>query len=391
MLISVSTRQTRPIGKLAFLVGALLAIAALAGCSGAGSEEQTSRRGPPGTADARAGRQQQRDVAAVPVETALARTGEISSYLNFNSTLETETAVDIFPQVGGRVEALYVEEGDSVEAGQVLLRLEDDELQVELREREINLTELEAAFKRTEPLFESNLINEQEYETRKFQLEEARLQVERARVRLAHTVVRAPVSGVITERPPQTQLGARVATGTKLFTMMNLDEMIARVFVPGKYLTTIAEDQPATLSSDFVPDQQFNGWVKRISPTVDPRSGTFKVTVGVRGNHQTLLPGLFVNVRLVTDTHENAVLLPKQAVVYEGGQRYVFVVKDQRAQKVRLESGYEDGNFVEALSGIQPGTPVIVLGQNGLKDDALVKVVNGERAETPEPLILSGE
>jgi membrane fusion protein (multidrug efflux system) len=174
-----------------------------------------------------------------------------------------------------------------------------------------------------------------------------------------------------------TQVGARVGTGTKLFSMVKLDEIVARVYVPGRYLPVVAENQPAVVTSEFLPDRSFKGWVKRISPVIDPKSGTFKVTVGVRSEKPSELPpGLFVGVRVITDTRDAAVLIPKRAVVYEGGERYVFAVVQNKAQKRKLTIGYEDPANVEALAGFEVGTPVIVLGQSGLKDGAPVRLVN---------------
>jgi membrane fusion protein (multidrug efflux system) len=85
---------------------------------------------------------------------------------------------------------------------------------------------------------------------------------------------------------------------------------------------------------------------------------------------------LFVGVRIVTDTRPNAVLIPKRAVIYEGGERFVFTVVKDRAVKKKLPAGFEDPNNIEALSGFEAGTAVIVLGQSGLKDGSMVRSVN---------------
>lgn len=159
--------------------------------------------------------------------------------------------------------------------------------------------------------------------------------------------------------------------------MVKLDDIVARVFVPGRYLAIVALDQPAVVTSEFIPDKSFKGWVKRISPVIDPKSGTFKVTVGVRGDKPAELPpGLFVGVRVITDTRPNAVLIPKRAVVYEGGERYVFTVANDLASKRKLVAGFEDPQNIEAVSGIEPGSEVIVVGHSGLKDGASVRAVN---------------
>ena len=313
-------------------------------------------------------------IEAVPVEIALAHTGAISSYLLFNSTIETEAAVEIFPQISGMVERVAVEEGDRVEIGDTLIAIEDEQLQIADREARVNLDYQLTGYKRTEEMFKRKLISDQEFETRKYELEQARLRLQRTQLDLAHTAILAPFSGVITER--YVQVGARVGPGNKLYDLIKLDDMIARVFVPGQYLTAINDGQQGVITSEFLPDKRFEGWVKRISPIVDPRSGTFKVTVGVRDLFEHLRPGLFVNVRIITDTHENAILLPKQAVVYDGGDKFVFAVDDTVAVRIKLQPGFEDADFVEALVDIELDTPIIVVGQNGLKTGARVRVVN---------------
>ena len=323
--------------------------------------------------------------AAVPVEVAKAVKDDISSYLLYNSTVATEESIQVFPQINGLVEAIEVEEGDRVAKGDTLLRIEAEERRIALRESEVNLRHLEAGFRRTEQMHERGLISEQDYENSGYEFEQARLNFEKARLALEHTVVRAPFSGVITER--QVQVGSRVSSGNKLFDLIKLDDLIARVFVPGQYLTTIRADQKAFISSEFLPGMQFSGAVKRISPVVDPQSGTFKVTIGIQDRWEYLRPGVFVNIEIITGTHHNAVLVPKEAVLYEGGERYVFVVQDSTALRVKLEAGFENSGFIEVLDQVESGDAVIVVGQNGLKDEARVRVIkqaDGEEAVAKE-------
>ena len=245
----------------------------------------------------------------------------------------------------------------------------------------MNLSHLEGAFGRTQEMFKRKLISTQEYEDKLYELEQARLRQERARLALDHTEIRAPFSGVLTTR--DVQVGARVAPGTKLFDLVKLDDMIARVHVPGRYLRQVRTGQAATVASDFLEGMAFEGFVKRISPVVDPRSGTFKVTVGVRDRWEHLRPGIFVTVQVVTDTHTDAVLVPKAAVVYDGSDRYVFVVQDSTARRVRLDAGYENAEFVESLAEVAVDAAVIVVGQKGLKDEARVKVVSARSVSAP--------
>ncbi|MBT4499205.1 MAG: efflux RND transporter periplasmic adaptor subunit [Gemmatimonadetes bacterium] len=318
----------------------------------------------------------QKKIDAIPVETMLARQGVISSYLLFNSTVETEAAVEIYPQISGLVERIVAEEGDRVEEGDTLLFIDDDQLRLAAEEAEVNFVHLEKGFERTEEMSRRKLISKQEFENKRYEMDQARLRRERAKLELEHSIIRVPFSGVITER--HVQVGARVGPSSNLFSLIKLDDMITRVFVPGQYLMAISADQEAMITSDFLQGKRFEGWVKRISPVVDPKSGTFKVTVGVRDRWEFMRPGIFVNVQIITDTHEEAVLIPKQAIVYDGGDRFVFAVRDSMASRVKLDGGFEDGESIEALASIEPGTPIIIVGQNGLKDQAKVKIVNAD-------------
>ena len=311
--------------------------------------------------------------ASVPVETASAQRGDISSYLMFSSTIATEESVEIHPEIGGRVEAVLAQEGDHVKAEQVLVQLDDEQALIEDKESEVELNHLEGSYKRTEEMFRRRLISTQEYEDKFYQLEQARLRRQKAQLALEHTHIRAPFAGVLTTR--SVQVGGRVAPGGKLFDLVKLDDLIARVHVPGQYLRNVRVKQVVQIESDFLQDMSFDGYVKRISPVVDPQSGTFKVTLGVHDRWEHLRPGIFVTVRIVTDTHASTVLVPKEAIVYDGADRFVFVVRDSTANRVKLDAGYENSRFVEARSQIDDTTQVIVVGQNGLKDQARIRIV----------------
>jgi RND family efflux transporter MFP subunit len=148
------------------------------------------------------------------------------------------------------------------------------------------------------------------------------------------------------------------------------------VYVPEKNMSEVKIGQKAYITSDYFKNQKFDGWIKRISPVVDPSSGTFKVTVGVRNRAARLRPGMFVNVHIVLDTHHNVILVPKTAVVYENENMYAYVVRDSVAHKVLLRTAYEDNEKVEVPVGIEEGEPVIVVGQAGMKDLTPVRIVN---------------
>jgi membrane fusion protein, multidrug efflux system len=148
--------------------------------------------------------------------------------------------------------------------------------------------------------------------------------------------------------------------------------------VPERVIGRIKKGQDAYISSDNIPERSFGAVIKRLSPVVDASSGTLKVTVGVSDQNDELRPGMFVSVHIVTETHRNTLLIPKTAVIYEDGMPFSFFVdNDTLARKVRLEQGFSDEEYMEVLASVSDTDRVIVVGQNGLKDGARIKVVAG--------------
>ncbi len=315
----------------------------------------------------------QKEEDLIPVETTTVQTGTISSFILLSSNLETEKMTDVYSRVQGLVDEIYVEEGEFVKKDQVLMKLEADEYALAEARARVEYEQQKNLFERSETMYQKQLLSKEEADQARFAHDSKKIQWQQANLNLDYTSITSPISGVIGERLKRQ--GDRIQPADKLFTVINTDEMIAVVHVPEKELGKIAKGQQAFMTSDNLTGLQFSGWIKRVSPVVDPQSGTFKVTVGIRNEASKLRPGMFVNVHIITDTHKDAVLVPKTAVVYESEAMHVFVVRDSLAHKVTLDAGYQDYEKIEVRKGIAPNEPVIVVGQSGLKDKTKVKVV----------------
>lgn len=315
----------------------------------------------------------QKEEDLIPVETTTVQTGTISSFILLSSNLETEKMTDVYPRVQGLVDEIYVEEGEFVKKDQVLMKLEADEYALAEAKAKVENDQQQNLYERSQAMFDKQLLSKEEFEQARFQFEAKKIQWQQAKLNLDYTSITSPISGVIGERLKRQ--GDRIQPADKLFTVINTDEMIAVVHVPEKEIGRIVKGQQAFLTSDNLSSRRFSGWIKRVSPVVDPQSGTFKVTVGIRNEENKLCPGMFVNVHIITDTHTDVVLVPKIAIVYESEAMHVFVVRDSLAHKITLDAGYQDYEKVEVRNGIAANEPVIVVGQAGLKDKTKVKVV----------------
>jgi len=313
------------------------------------------------------------DAELIPVEVTTVTTGEISDFILLSSNLETEVQADVYPRAQGIVESIRKDEGDYVNKGALLLKLEAREYEIAEQKAKVEYLKQQDLFERQKAMHSEQLLSDEEFDQAKYTKDAAKYTWEDAQLRLEYMSIKSPISGFVGER--LTKIGARVQPSDKLFSIVNKNDVIAVVYVPEKNINVLKPNLEAYITSENLNEQIFPAHVKRISPVVDPASGTFKVTVAVKNTDKILKPGMFVNVHLVIDTHKDAVLVPKTAVVYENEYVNVFVVRDSIAHKIRLKTGFEDSRKIEALSDVKEGDKVIVVGQAGLKDKTKVRVV----------------
>jgi membrane fusion protein (multidrug efflux system) len=310
----------------------------------------------------------------IPVEVTTIKRGIISDYILLSSNLETEKMADVYSRIQGLVQKIFVNEGDFVKKGQILMTLEADEFKLAEERAHLSYLKQESDFNRMEAMFNKDLLSKEEFEQTRFATQGLEVEWKEAKLNLSYTKITAPISGVIGDRLRKP--GERIQQTDKLFTVINTDEMIAVVYAPEKELDRVEKSQVAYITSDNIPGERFTASVKRVSPVVDPQSGTFKVTIGVRNKKKKLRVGMFINTHIVTATHQNALLIPKTAIVYENELMNVFIVKDSVAHKINLKVGFQDHEKVEVLADIEEGDKVIVVGQAGLKDQTKVRIVS---------------
>ena len=357
------------LSKLAYWSMAAVIMGVLA-CGG-GEEEadenaaQNARGGRPGMGA------MARTSASIPVDVKTVARGNIAATLLTYTSLEAERLVDVVSRTQGLVETILVEEGDRVEEGQPLAQLDTDALELTLKEREVNMNSLESNYNRSQELLERELLSSQEFEQTKFQYEAAQTQYESAKLQLEYATIRSPFAGIVTER--LIEVGNLVNANDVVFRTADLDPLLARIYVPEKDIAQVRPGQSVRINVEGS-DRTHTGRVARISPIVDPQSGTVKVTVEIRDRRGTLRPGMFTTVNLVIAIHEDVLQVEKKALVAEAEGSYAFLYLDGTAEKRLLDIGIAEGDYVEVLSGLSDGDSIITVGQEGLRNGAPVRI-----------------
>lgn len=346
---------------------ALAAAALLAACQpGAGSS--------PGTAEG----DEEDDTPAIPVEVARATRGDIFAVYSSTAPVEAFAEAQVVAKVGGEVLEILVEEGQTVEAGQVLARLDDDRLRFEMQQAQANLRKLERDYERNVDLRQRGIISEGDFEKILYETEALKATFALTRLQLGYTEIRAPIAGVIAER--FIKVGNTLPVNAPTFHITSLEPLLAYLHVPEREYRHLQAGQTATLQVDALRGMAFEGIVARISPVIDPATGTFKVTVEIDDPTQRLRPGMFGRVDIVYDSHADALQIPRSAILEDSGDSVVYVVEEGTAHRRVVETGYTNGGQIEILNGLSEADRFVLVGQAGLKQGSKVTVVNATEA-----------
>ena len=243
----------------------------------------------------------------------------------------------------------------------------------ELAQAEALLRQFEADFKRNKELFSKNLVSADIYEKSQFAYEGQKAAWKLARINKGYTTLRAPFAGVVAERA--VKVGNMVAIYDPTFRIIDHTALKATLYVPEIELGKLQVGQPASVKLDALPDHDFKGELRLISPVVDPASGTVKVTVAIDNSDGILKPGMFGRVEIMHEIHSNVLLLPKDAVLAEDKETNVFVVADTLALRRRVTLGLINSLNYEIIDGLLQGDLVITTGQAGLRDSTRIIVV----------------
>jgi membrane fusion protein (multidrug efflux system) len=310
----------------------------------------------------------------IPVETSVPVRGDVYAMYSGTAPIEAFAEADVIAKVGGEVRELLVEEGDEVDKGQILARLDGERLRLELNESQAKLRKMQRDYERNVDLQVKGLISDGDFEKIKYEMEALKAAFNLASLELDYTQIRAPIDGVVARR--FVKLGNTISDGDALFKVTSLEPLVAYLHVPEREYRNIDPGQPVGIEIDALASETIVATVSRVSPIVDPQTGTFKITVEILNEQRRIKPGMFGRIGVVYDVHQDALQIPRSAIIEDQDAASVFVVEDDHAIRRMVETGYSNKGMVEIISGLQGGEQVVTVGQASLKQDSRVNVIN---------------
>ncbi|GAC1409219.1 MAG: efflux RND transporter periplasmic adaptor subunit [Gemmatimonadaceae bacterium] len=322
-----------------------------------------------------------------PENIAVAANGSIMTGPSISGTLQPDREAVLRAQVSGSVLQTYVDQGQAVDAGTVLARIDATGIQDAYNSARAGLISARNAadvaakdLARNEKLLAAGAIAERDIDQSRRVSIAAQAALEDANSRLASaekayrsTTVTAPFGGVVSERP--VSAGDVVQPGSALLTVVDPSSMRLEASVPAEQLAAIRIGVPVNFTVSGYPGRQFVGRITRINPTADPTTRQVRIYVSIPNAGRALVGGLFATGRMSTAARMGLVV-PASAVDVRGTVPSVMLVKQGKVEKVQVQVGLSDktSETIEILSGVQAGDTLLLGAAQGITPGTLVRV-----------------
>ena len=301
-------------------------------------------------------------VKVAQVETQMVDQQEV-----YTATVESDVKNNVSPQAYLRIEKIYVEVGDRVSKGQVLVQLDNNNLQ----QLKLQIENSQIAFNRVDELYKVGGASKAEWDNAKMSLDVMQTQYKNL---LENSQLRSPISGIVTAR----NYDNGDMTGQNPILVVEQDTPVKMMInVSETYYPQIKKGMDVKITLDTYGDEVFNGKVNIVYPSVDASTHTFPVEIRVANNDKRVRPGMFGRVTVVFDS-QNHVVAPDQAIVKQvgAGDHYIYVLKkDNTVSYNKVTLGRRLDTKYEILDGVEPGSTIVVEGQTKLANGMKVEVV----------------
>ncbi len=299
------------------------------------------------------------------VKTIKSRLGEINSFLNYSGKIESEKIANASPSMSGKIEKLFVKEGDYVKTGDMLVKLDETKLE----QTRIQFENAEKNFLRMQKLLENDAIDKQTFDEVKAGYNIIKSTYE---FMLDNIEMKAPISGIVSNIYKKEGEKFDSMMDPFLIRIVNLQAFKAKLNISDKDINQVQKGQKAQIKIDNS-NEIFYGTVSFISPEAEMLSGTFPIEISITNDSDLLKHNQFARISIITQTSQNAVIIPQGCVI---DSKYVFLAKDGIARKKEVILGIGNEKNIEIEKGIDAGEEVIISGNIGLQAGDEIEIRN---------------
>jgi len=310
-------------------------------------------------------------IAALPIETQPVRRMDVARSLEAVGTAQSNEAVTITAKANGTIERINFQEGQLVKAGTILVELEAGESNAKLAELRAARDATKLAYERAASLLDTKSVAQARVDdlAKAFEAAEARLRGEQAK--FSDSVIRAPFSGRLGLR--RVSLGALVRPGDSITTLDDTSVIKLEFEVPETALAGISIGNTVNAFATAIPGKKFQGNVATVNTRIDPATRSVRVRAQIPNTEDQIKPGMFMTVALGIGSTPNALVVPEEALLAQGGEQFVYVIREGRAARTKVVVGQRLPGQAQIIDGINADARVAVTGLQQLRDGMPVR------------------
>lgn len=320
------------------------------------------------------------EIVKIPVETVQAEKGTFNKAVILSGITQPKSEVIVSPKImsAEKIILLNLEVGDKVAQGQTLAVLDQSTVAIQLDNARITYEDMSKNYERNKILYEMGAISPQQWEQIELGLKQAKNALEAQQIAFDNTIIKAPISGVITA--VMAEEGALASAQTPICSIADISTLEIEASINELQVNKLKAGQKVQVYIPSAGPEVVEGQIKSINPVMDQKIKAYPLTITIPNQKGQIKAGMYGEVEIITDTRKDVIIVPAEAVVSRDDVHKVFVIQDDKAVMKLVELGLSNGKKTEILKGLNPGEEVITTGNEDIVAGDLVTVVNrGEK------------
>jgi len=309
----------------------------------------------------------------IPADITVVKAVEFSSGIQAIGTLLPNEEVDLISEVTGKVVGIYFKEGAKVTKGQLLVKVDDADLQSQLRRAEYQAKLVSERLSRQKILLEKDAVSREEFDQVQTDYNILQADIELLKVKISKTEIRAPFSGTVGFRG--VSLGSFLQPNTVITHLVDQSMLKIEMTIPERYASLSLIGKKVVFTTELS-DKKYEGTIYAVDPKVDQKTRTIAIRANFDNRKGELTSGMFARLTVITDTSSEVLLVPTQAIVSEMDGKKVWTVTDGKAVSRLVTTGVRTENDIEILTGLNEGDSVLLTGLLQVRESSPVKIVS---------------
>jgi membrane fusion protein (multidrug efflux system) len=309
----------------------------------------------------------------IPADVYVAKVSQFTSGIQAIGTLLPNEEVQLISEASGKVIGIYFKEGTQVLQGQLLVKVDDADLQAQLKRAEYQLKLTEERLNRQKILLEKEAVSREEFDLVQTDYNILQADIDLLKVKIDKTEIRAPFSSIVGFRG--VSVGSFLQPNTIITTLVDQNLLKIEFSIPEKYATLPLLEKKVVFTTELS-EKEYEAIIYAVDSKVDQKTRTISLRAMYDNRQKTLAAGIFTRLKILTETSSDVILLPTQTIVPEMNGKKVWILENGKAISRSVTTGVRTENQIEIITGIAAGDSVLTTGLMQIKEGSTVRVVS---------------